>query len=110
MKVSYIPVYGELKSADPKDVVKALYDFLFWQYKTALQDEISIRATKNAFIAANEATQKEYDKEDFGGGFGTPLPYSKEDIKYQEQKAIDAEVNTKAHKITLDFYVKKFME
>ena len=113
MKFTYLPVQGDLKSKEPQDIAAAIYGFLLWQYKTAVKESINKNSVRGACLAANKAAQEEYNRED-GYGLGSrmnyDLPYSEADILRKEQEAQASEENLNAHRVCLDFFVKKFMD
>ena len=103
-------VRGELKSTDDKDVAKAIFDFFLFQYQQAVGEEINARCEFNAAVAANEAAQREYANEEWGGGFGPSLPYSQAVIDNKKREAEQAKKDLAEFKAMMNFVRDRFVE
>jgi hypothetical protein len=103
-------VRAELKSGEPKEVAKVLFDFFVFQHEAAIKEEINSRCEYNGMLAANRAAEDEYKKEDFSGGFGPNLPYNEYAIKVSKTKSDNALISRSESKIFLDFMRDRFLE
>lgn len=105
-------VQGELKSHEPKDVAKSIFDYFVWQHRAAIQHEIETRSRYNSAVAANHAAQTEYDKEDMGGvgGFEAHLPYSDQELKKMQRDSEISKKDLDDARALLNFIRDRFVE
>ena len=94
----------------PKEVGKILYEFLVWNYETALKEKIDSKVVLDSYHQANELANAEYLKQDWDGGFGKDVPYRNHHLSQQEKIVKEKEENFQCHKAILDFFVSKIME
>lgn len=97
-------VTAELKSKEPKEVAKIIFDFFVWQSENAIRDEIAARCDHDAAIAANEAATRVYQEEkEKEFGWGPKLPYNTGELKIKEMNAIKFSKNRDDAKTLLNF-------
>lgn len=102
-------VRGDLKSADPKDVATAIFDFFQWQYNQAREEHVNRNCELNAWHAANQAAKAEYEREnDFG--WGPKLPYSEAQLKLKEEEVKTAQRHLNEARLFLNFIRDRFVE
>ncbi len=95
-------VYAEIKSDEPKEIAKVVFDFFVWQSENAMRNEISARCDYQAAIAANEAAKQEYEREN-ELGWGPKFPYDTYALKVKEMAAEKASLNRADAKKLLNF-------
>lgn len=101
-------VRGDLKSADPKDVATAIFDFFQWQYNQAREEHVNLNCELNAFRAANTAAEREYrDSGDLGWA---RLPYTEAQIKLKEEQVKTAHHSLNEARLFLNFIRDRFVE
>jgi len=102
-------VRGDLKSADPKDVATAIFDFFQWQYNQARDEYENRNAELNAWHAANHAAQVEYEQSGTLG-WGAKLPYSEAQMKAKEEEVKKAHHSLNEARLFLNFIRDRFVE
>ena len=102
-------VQAVLKSDDPKEIAKVLFDFFMWQYENAIRNEIAERCDYNAAVVANEAAAQAY-KDENQLGWGPKLPYEAHVLKMKKDEATRALKNREDAKKLMDFLRDRFLE
>ena len=105
-------VHADLKSNDPKEVAKVLFDFFVYQYETAVRMDISAKCDYNAAVSANYAAKQHYKNDsDYNSlGWGPKLPYGEYALNKKKEDADEAAKQRADAKIFLDFMRDRFLE
>lgn len=102
-------VRGDLKSADPKDVATAIFDFFQWQYNQTREEQINRNCELAAWRAANHAAEETY-RNSGELGWGPKLPYSEAQLKLKEEEVTRANHHLNEARLFLNFIRDRFVE
>lgn len=107
--MKFDPACGELKSSDPKDVARLIYDFFRYQYEKSVESDIVCRSEIRAAEAANKSAEDEYKSEGIIG-FGPRLPYDERCIEIKRKNSDEAKKQRADAKVCLDFVVNRLID
>ena len=76
--MTFYSCVGDLKGnhGDPMEVGKAVFNFFVFQHEQAVSEEIAARSRLNSAEAANDAAQREFERECGGLGSHFTVPYN----------------------------------
>lgn len=83
--MKFEPTSAELKSHDPKDVAKFIWNYFLFQHDIAIKNEIEFRCDYDAAVAANRAAEIEYSHSN-ELGWGPSLPYNENALNYRKSQ------------------------